>query len=257
MNAKNEKYITIYEWMNELDLSPVEKIAYALVYSFCKKGECFSGKNSYLQEWLGCTKQTLLNTMASLEEKGLVVKDQQMINGKTTNVYILGVKKLDPKGQKIRREGSKNWTKGVKNLDPNNNIDNNNYNNIVVEEAHVHAYERVLEWITDNEDGLELMLMRNGLITSKTPIEEMREIVRPYAREFYEQQQMNGGDDIERRGRRDIKQHFTQWLPVRIKKVQQETIQIQKENETSTDPITRAMQQFKAGWDNAERGFGL
>jgi hypothetical protein len=95
-----------------------------------------------------------------------------------------------------------------------------------------------------------MMLHRNGLISAKTPLEEMREIIRPYAKEYYEQQQMNGGDDIQRRGRRDIKQHFSQWLPIRIKKEQQ---QKQKDNETSTDPITRAMQDFAAGWDNAER----
>ena len=254
MNAGNAKYITIYEWMNELDLSPVEKIAYALVYSFCKKGECFNGKNSYLQEWIGCSKQTLINTMTSLEEKGLIVKQQEMVNGRTVNMYTLGVKKLDRRGLKIRPEGSKIWTLGVKKLNPYNNIDINNDNISSSKKARAHAYEEVLGWITDNEAGLEIMLMRNGLISYKTPLEEMIEIIRPYAKEYYEQQQMNGGDDIQRRGRRDIKQHFSQWLPIRIKKEQQ---QKQKDNETSTDPITRAMQDFATGWDNAERTGGL
>jgi DNA-binding PadR family transcriptional regulator len=240
--------------MNDLDLSPVEKIAYALVYSFCKKGECFNGKNSYLQEWLGCSKQTLINTMTSLEEKGLIVKQQEMVNGKTVNMYMLGVKKLDPMGQKIRPEGSKIWTKGVKKLDPYINNDINNDNISSSKNAHAHAYEEVLGWITDNEAGLEIMLNRNGLISAKTSLEEMREIIRPYAKEYYEQQQMNGGDDIQRRGRRDIKQHFSQWLPIRIKKEQQ---QKQKDNETNTDPVTRSMQDFFAGWDNAESTGGL
>jgi hypothetical protein len=254
MNAGNAKYITIYEWMNELDLSPVEKIAYALVYSFCKKGECFNGKNSYLQEWLGCSsKHTTIGVMRSLEEKGLIVREQQMVNGKATNVYMLGAE--------IAPKGCKNCTKGVQKLHergaenaPNNNNDINNDNISSSKKAHAHAYEEVLGWITDNEEGLEIMLMRNGLISYKTPLEEMREIIRPYAKEYYEQQQMNGGDDIQRRGRRDIKQHFSQWLPIRIKKEQQ---QKQKDNETSTDPITRAMQDFATGWDNAERTGGL
>lgn len=255
MNAGNAKYITIYEWMNELDLSPVEKIAYALVYSFCKKGECFNGKNSYLQEWLGCTKKTAINTMTSLEEKGYITKEQQMVHGKTINMYTLGVKNLHPRGVKITPKGCKNYTEGVKNLHPYNNNDINNDNIISSsKKARAHAYEEVLGWITDNEAGLEIMLMRNGLISTKTPLEEMIEIIRPYAKEYYEQQQMNGGDDIQRRGRRDIKQHFSQWLPIRIKKEQQ---QKQKDNETSTDPITRAMQDFASGWDNAERTGGL
>lgn len=254
MNAGNAKYITIYEWMNDLDLSPVEKIAYALVYSFCKKGECFNGKNSYLQEWLGCSsKHTTIGVMRSLEEKGLIVREQQMVNGKATNVYMLGAE--------IAPKGCKNCTGGVQKLHergakiaPNNNNDINNDNISSSKKAHAHAYEEVLGWIADNEAGLEIMLLRNGLISAKTPLEEMREIIRPYAKEYYEQQQMNGGDDIQRRGRRDIKQHFSQWLPIRIKKEQQ---QKQKDNETSTDPITRAMQDFAAGWDNAERTGGL
>lgn len=253
MNAGNAKYITIYEWMNDLDLSPVEKIAYALVYSFCKKGECFNGKNTYLQEWLGCSsKHTTIGVMRSLEEKGLIIREQQMVNGKATNVYMLGAE-IAPKGCKKCTGGvQKLHERGAK-IAPNNNNDINNDNIIVVEEAHAHAYEEVLNWVTDNEAGLEIMLLRNGLISAKTPLEEMREIIRPYTKEYYEQQQMNGGDDIQRRGRRDIKQHFSQWLPIRIKKEQQK----QKDNETSTDPITRAMQDFAAGWDNAERTGGL
>lgn len=254
MNAGNAKYITIYEWMNDLNLSPVEKIAYALVYSFCKKGECFNGKNSYLQEWLGCSsKHTTIGVMRSLEEKGLIVREQQMVNGKATNVYMLGAE-IAPKGCKKCTGGvQKLHERGAENA-PNNNNDINNDNISSSKKAHAHAYEEVLGWIADNEAGLEIMLLRNGLISAKTPLEEMREIIRPYAKEYYEQQQMNGGDDIQRRGRRDIKQHFSQWLPIRIKKEQQ---QKQKDNETSTDPITRAMQDFAAGWDNAERTGGL
>lgn len=255
MNAGNAKYITIYEWMNELDLSPVEKIAYALVYSFCKKGECFNGKNTYLQEWLGCSsKHTTIGVMRSLEEKGLIIREQQMVNGKATNVYMLGAE-IAPNGCKKCTGGVQKLHKRGAEIAPNNNIDINNDNIISSsKKARAHAYEEVLGWITDNEAGLEIMLMRNGLISTKSPLEEMREIIRPYAKEYYEQQQMNGGDDIQRRGRRDIKQHFSQWLPIRIKKEQQ---QKQKDNETSTDPITRAMQDFAAGWDNAERTGGL
>lgn len=254
MNAGNAKYITIYEWMNDLDISPVEKIAYALVYSFCKKGECFNGKNSYLQEWLGCSsKHTTIGVMRSLEEKGLIVREQQMVNGKATNVYMLGAE-IAPKGCKKCTGGvQKLHERGAK-IAPNNNNDINNDNISSLKKAHAHAYEEVLGWITDNEAGLEIMLNRNGLISAKTSLEEMREIIRPYAKEYYEQQQMNGGDDIQCRGRRDIKQHFSQWLPIRIKKEQQ---QKQKDNETNTDPITRAMQDFAAGWDNAERTGGL
>ena len=132
---------------------------------------------------------------------------------------------------------------------PNNNI-------IIVEDAHTHTREKsdfdyVLEWICDNEDGLQQMLYRNKLIVGLTPKKEMIDIILPYVQEYYEQQLMNGGDDITRRGRRDIKQHFSQWLPKHLKKLQQEQQQKQQEYEQGVDPITRAMQDFEAGWNYA------
>lgn len=250
----------VHDWMNQLGLSANEKLALALVYGFAMKEGCSCVKNACVQVWVGCTKKTAINIMDSLEEKGLIIRVQEIINGKIANTYKLGEEKLLSMGVKITPLGCKNYTVGVKKLHPNGEkitpYKDINKDNIISssKKAHAHAYEEVLGWITDNEAGLEMMLMRNGLISAKTPIEEMREIIRPYAKEYYEQQQMNGGDDIQRRGRRDIKQHFSQWLPIRIKKEQQ---QKQKDNETSTDPITRAMQDFAAGWDNAERTGGL
>lgn len=254
MNATDGKYVILHDWMNQLGLSASEKIALALVYGYTMKDGCSCVKNSCLQEWLGCSsKHTIISIMRSLEEKELIIREQEIINGKTTNTYRLGVQKLHSMGAKIAPQGCKKCTGMGAKIAPNKD---NNKDNIISssKKAHAHAYEEVLGWITDNEAGLEMMLHRNGLISAKTPLEEMREIIRPYAKEYYEQQQMNGGDDIQRRGRRDIKQHFSQWLPIRIKKEQQ---QKQKDNETSTDPITRAMQDFAAGWDNAERTGGL
>lgn len=141
---------------------------------------------------------------------------------------------------------------------PQLNTNNKILKEIIVEDAHTHTRERsdfdlVLEWICDNGDGLQLMLYRNNLIFGATPANEMKEIVKPYVQEYYEQQIMNGGDDITCRGRRDIKQHFSQWLPKHIKKQQQEQQQKQKEYEQGIDPITRAMQDFEAGWEYAAR----
>lgn len=254
MNATDGKYVIIHDWMNKLGLSANEKIALALVYGYTIKEGVSCVKNACLEEWVGCTRKTANNTMDSLEEKGLIIRGQEIVNGKVANTYKLGEEKLQSMGVKITTIHGKNYQVRGKNLPGNMEkitpYKDINKDNIVVEEAHAHAYEEVLNWVTDNEAGLEMMLHRNGLISAKTPLEEMREIIRPYAKEYYEQQQMNGGDDIQRRGRRDIKQHFSQWLPIRIKKEQQ---QKQKDNETSTDPITRAMQDFAAGWDNAER----
>lgn len=254
MNAGNAKYITIYEWMNELDLSPVEKIAYALVYSFCKKGECFNGKNSYLQEWLGCTKKTAINTMAALEEKGYISKEQQMVNGKVSNIYTLGVQNLHPRGVKITPEGCKNYTDGVQNLHPYNNKDNNK-DNILTLPAHVREkIEVIKKWLTENALGTESLAIRNQLIQGQTAIEDIVKILEPYVEIYYTEQLEQGKGDIKMRGRTDILSHFAKLLPTYIRKGKEQEQQKLKDNETSTDPITRAMQDFAAGWDNATGG---
>lgn len=136
--------------------------------------------------------------------------------------------------------------------------DNNNKNNniIIVEEAHAHTHEEngldlILGWVCDNEEGLQQMLFRNKLITMRVTMLDMVEIIKPYVEEYYNQQLMNGGEDIIRRGRRDIKQHFSQWLPKYIKKIELEQQQKQQEYEQSVDAVTRAMQDFERGWDFA------
>lgn len=265
MNATDGKYVVIYGWMRELDLTLTETMAYALVYGFAKNGEPFQGSITYMQQWLRCTRHTAIKAMQALEDKGLLRKEQVMVKGSPNNRYYITEISTSAKNAPVGsaeialevvqplHQGSAKIALGV--VQKMHYINNKDNNNIISssKKAHAHAYEEVLGWITDNEAGLEMMLHRNGLISAKTPLEEMREIIRPYAKEYYEQQQMNGGDDIQRRGRRDIKQHFSQWLPKHIKRQQQEQQQKQKDNETSTDPITRAMQDFAAGWDNAER----
>lgn len=258
MGLREDNYVHIAGWMYMLGLDKLnELIAFAIVHGFSQDGETkYKGGLSYIAELLMCDKRTAMRVMTSLEEKGLVEKTQKEINGVKFNRYSV------PAGVvKNCHQWCQNVTGGSENLSHKNT--NKEINNIIVEDAHTHTREgvfgeqsgvyQVLLWVTDNEDGLQQMLYRNKLILAKTPVQEMISIIRPYVQEYYEQQLMNGGDDITRRGRRDIKQHFSQWLPKHLKKLQQEQQQKQQEYEQGIDPITRAMQDFAAGWDNAER----
>lgn len=254
MGLREDNYVHIAGWMYMLGLDKLnELIAFAIVHGFSQDGETkYKGGLSYIAELLMCDKRTAMRVMTSLEEKGLVEKTQKEINGVKFNRYSV------PAGVvKNCHQWCQNVTGGSENLSHKNT--NKEINNIiVVKDAHTHIREKsdfdyVLEWICDNEDGLQQMLYRNKLILAKTPVQDMISIILPYVQEYYEQQLMNGGEDITRRGRRDIKQHFSQWLPKHLKKLQQEKQQKQQEYEQGIDPITRAMQDFAAGWDNAER----
>lgn len=139
--------------------------------------------------------------------------------------------------------------KPIPNNKPNNNI-------LLLEEAHAHTHEEngldlILGWVCDNEEGLQQMLFRNKLITTRVPMLDMIEIIKPYVEEYYTGQLMSGGEDIIRRGRRDIKQHFSQWLPKYIKKVELEEQQKQQDYEQSIDPVSRAMQDLVKGMQYA------
>ena len=252
MGLREDNYVHIAGWMYMLGLDKLnELIAFAIVHGFSQDGETkYKGGLSYIAELLMCDKRTAMRVMTSLEEKGLVEKSQKEINGVKFNRYSV------PAGVvKNCHQWCQNVTGGSENLSHKNT--NKEINNIiVVEDAHTHTREKsdfdyVLEWICDNKDGLQQMLYRNKLILAKTPVQDMISIILPYAQEYYEQQLMNGGEDITRRGRRDIKNHFSQWLPKHLKKLQQEQQQKQQEYEQGVDPITRAMQDFEAGWNYA------
>lgn len=259
MAVKLDNYIVVQGWMYYLGLEKLnELLAFALVYGFSQDGESqFKGSIAYVADHLMCDKSTAIRVMKKLEEKGLVEKEQKEINGVKFNRYCVSEGVVAKYHYPLQ-----NAIGGSCKMQHNNNI-NNTSNIIIVEEAHAHTHERVfgnskegdifqvLFWVTDNEEGLRQMLFRNKLIFGLTPLDEMVEIIKPYIEEYYNQQLMNGGEDIIRRGRRDIKQHFSQWLPKHLKKIELEQQQKQQEYEQSVDAVTRAMQDFERGWDYA------
>lgn len=136
--------------------------------------------------------------------------------------------------------------------------DNNNKNNNIstTEDASAHTcmregIERVREWICDNEDAVLILLKRCNLIQGLVTPEYAKEILEPYIQAFYEQLIVVGKEDINAIGRLGIKSHFQAFLPKYIRKQELEQQQKQQEYEQGVDPITRAMQDFEAGWNYA------
>lgn len=137
-------YYTVQAWMvNDLGLHGNELALYAIIYGFSQDGRSeFVGSISYIQEWLGCSRQTVINTLKALLEKGLVVKKVAK-NGFDCNAYKalpnplegsqnirpVVVKNLDQGSQNIRPGVVKNLDPGSQNIRPNNYINNNSYNN--------------------------------------------------------------------------------------------------------------------------------
>ena len=108
---QSENYVVIQGWMvTELKLSGNELIVYAIIYGFSQSGidQKFTGSIRYLSEWTNTTKQTVMNCLKSLVDKGYIEKQESLKNG---------VKFCDYRATRFD-EGSKNLTGGSQKILP-------------------------------------------------------------------------------------------------------------------------------------------
>lgn len=124
-----DQYIVLQGWMiSELKLKGNELIIYACIYGFSQaENQVFSGSLQYLADWTNSTKQTVMNSIKSLIEKGYLEKTDKVINGVKFCEYqskkLNGVvKKFDGGSQKICMGGSQKILPN--NLDIDNLEDN-------------------------------------------------------------------------------------------------------------------------------------
>lgn len=136
-------YYTVQGWMiSELKLKGNALAAYAIIYGFSQDGVSeYAGSSKYLCEWLNCSKKTVLTTLASLTEQGLLVKKTLNKNGVIFNNYVAarhprkqqpegGVKITPPEkdlhqgGEEITPEAEKNLHHPGEEITPHSYIDN-------------------------------------------------------------------------------------------------------------------------------------
>ena len=79
----NENYINISGWMvTELGLKGNELLVYAIIYGFSQAEEqVFGGSLQYLADWTNSTKQGVIKNLKALVEKGLLGKNEKILNG--------------------------------------------------------------------------------------------------------------------------------------------------------------------------------
>ena len=123
--------------VTELGLSGKALLLYALIYGFSQdKSGGYSGRQDYLMEWLGCTRQSITNIMGKLVQQGLIARVQSETGAviyRTTpcKKTLHEVKKVDMACQKtLPEEVKKLDVECQKTLHPTiyNNTDNTMYN---------------------------------------------------------------------------------------------------------------------------------
>lgn len=202
--------------VNHLHLTSDEAIVFALI---CGYKDGFREPISYIAAWIGKSEQSARRILRRLVSAKLL--SEEVAQGKPTAYKVLTncnpLQIVTP---------YKNDTTPLTNCNPTHIIDINN--NISVVDACARTCESekgkqlITKWVMDNEEGLTQVLLRAGLITSPKTTAELQAIIEPYINEYYLQMQMNGKEDIERRGRSEIKAHFARWIKKRVQAEKQE-----------------------------------
>lgn len=123
-------YYTVQGWMlSELGLKGNALAAYAIIYGFSQDGVSeYAGSSKYLCEWLGCSKKTILTTLADLTEKGYLTKKVIDQNGVRFCNYVAVRRpaclrqqpgeEITPGGEEITPGAGKNLHQGGEEITP-------------------------------------------------------------------------------------------------------------------------------------------
>ena len=181
MNEVTDKnYIVIQSFMvSELGLKGNELLIYAIIFGFSQTtGQAFHGSLTYLESWTNSTRHTVISSLKSLVEKGLIEKEEQTINGvkycsyrvkNSTDEAQEVVQKLHGGSAKIAQEVVQKLHGGSAKIAPNNilyNIVDNIVDNNIVENAE--KYD--MKVITEIVDYLNEKAHKNYRSNNKTTI---------------------------------------------------------------------------------------
>lgn len=220
MQVNDNNFIMVSGWMRtRLGLKGNELMLFAMIYGFCQDGNnSYKCSIKYIQDWLGCARQTAVSVIKSLEEKGLIVKSKNKAvnNGDIANEYTIDSVKLE----EYQEGGSKNWTpvsnfssKGVQKLDPpslkirphNNNIYNNIKTTSQPMRARVREGSDFFTELSKNQQMMEAACM-NLKITPKIFKERLQEFETECKAKDTQHDDLN-----------DYRRHFYDWLRIQVK----------------------------------------
>ncbi len=90
-------YYRVWGFMvTDLGLKGAELMTYALIYSYFRSGESFTGSRRYVSVWTGCALSTVDSALTSLAEKGLIAKGVAYIHGRRVPKYSIVPESLPP-----------------------------------------------------------------------------------------------------------------------------------------------------------------
>ncbi len=187
--VKSDNFIVIQGFMvNDLRLKGNELLIYAIIYGFSQAEEqVFSGSQQYLADWTNSTRQGVNKALKSLVDKGLLIKNDKLVNG-VKFVEYLATKFTPPSKQSLLPSEQSLLPPSKQSLHNNiniNNIDNNINNNIgrfkppTLEEVKAYCKER-----NNSIDAQHFIdyYTSNGWKVGKNKMKDWRATVRTWER---------------------------------------------------------------------------
>lgn len=124
--VRDENYFVVFGWMRALGLKGLQLELYAIIYGFSQDSAgAFYGTLSYLEELTGFSKRTIIDNLNEMVEKGLIVKEQEILSNMIRNRYICTPRRG---GEESARGVVKNLHGGSEFFSPNNKIYNKDIN---------------------------------------------------------------------------------------------------------------------------------
>ena len=95
-NSRGKQFVKIWDFMLlDFELKNAELIIYAVIFAMHRNYcECFMGTRDYLEKWSGGSSAGVNRALASLEEKGFILKEYRQYGPMRKAVYFVNTDKL-------------------------------------------------------------------------------------------------------------------------------------------------------------------
>ena len=144
-------FYTIQGWMlSDLELKGNALAAYAIIYGFSQDGASeFTGSASYLAEWMGCSRSTVMDTLKKLVDTGLLSKRDINQNGVRFCAYKANLRPCPKPGQGVSENRTGGCPKSGQGVSENRTggCPNPGHNNIADKDRDIDNIKSIVEYL--------------------------------------------------------------------------------------------------------------
>lgn len=177
-------FITIPDWMHDLDLDVYETIILATIFGFSQDGDSrFSGSQNYLARKAKCSRRKVVNCLENLLSKGFIEKFDVNVRGIHLCEYTFKASAFDAQGvHHVHRGCECDAHNNIEdNIDINNTLSNkgkSKFQKPTIEEIRQYCTEKSLH--IDAEQFFNFYESK-GWVVGKSPMKSWRAAVATWA----------------------------------------------------------------------------